>query len=282
MIKQLPSQWLLAASFLLIPLHSWANENNLPLVPLASVVDYTNSDGWAGVVGLKFESSAAYDGSDHKILELKPEGAIQWRTGNHILFWEGFDLNQTEFGWRGLFENNWLMEAGLRHEIVLPEGRSEVAEIDNLPHRGSHALAFFEGKHAIDDNWQNWIAGRVLGGPSSYGWLAKVSAGHQFTNGQGNSGTELVVFASFASKENINNYFGVSEVDANASGLEQANLDGGYRSSGLQLIYRRNMLSNMQLSAHAGIEFYNSDFEKSDIVRDTSETNTGLAVLWMF
>ena len=91
-----------------------------------------------------------------------------------------------------------------------------------------------------------------------------------------------MVFTSVASKENINNYFWVSEVDANASGLKQVNLDGGYRSSGLQLIYRKFMLSNMPLMAHASIEFYNSDFEKSEKVRDISESNTCLAVLWKF
>ena len=281
MLKKIRPQWFLATS-LLLSMNVIAEESGLPLVPLPSVTDYTKADGWAGAIGLKFESLAIYKGSDHSVLELKPEGAIQWRNGNHLIFWEGFDPNKTEFGWRSLVKNNWLLEAGLRHEIVIPSSRTEDADIDNFPHRGSHILGFIESKHSIGDDWQSWGAGRILSGPSSYGWLAEVSAGYYFNRHPENTGAELEIFSTFGSKENINNYFGVSESDANASGLEKTILDGGYRSTGLKLTYRKFVLANTQLMAKAGVEFYNKDFSKSNIVRDTSETSAELAVLWRF
>ena len=157
------------------------------------------------------------------------------------MFWEGFDLNYTELGWRGLLKGSWLLESGIRHEIVIPSSASEKADIDNLPHRGSHVLGFIHTKHALGAGWKNWAAARVSGGPSSYGWLAEFSAGHHFGKQHDNTGTELLVFTSFGSDKNINNYFAVSQTDANASGLNEAELDGGYRSSGFKIIYRKNI-----------------------------------------
>jgi len=282
MIKNLVCQLILATSLLLLSLNVLAEENSLPLVPLPSVIDYTKGDGWAGAIGLKLESLAVYSGSDHYVLELKPEGAIQWRKGNHLIFWEGLDLNSTEFGWRGLILDIWLMQAGIRHETVLPASRTEKANIDNFPHRGSHIIGFIEAKRSIDDDWENWASGRISAGPSNFGLLAEISAGHNFIRRLDNMEAELVIFSTFGSKDNINNYFGISESDSNASGLEQVNLDGGYRSTGLKLICRKHILTNIQIVAKAGVEFYNNNFRKSYIVRDTSETSSELAVVWKF
>ncbi len=259
-----------------------AQQNNDSLVPLPSTTDYSTKDGWAGALGLKLQGLAAYKGSDHGTLQLVLDGAVQWRKGDHLLFWDGFDLNDTELGWRGLLQDTWLMEVGARHEIVIPSSASEKADIENLPHRGSHVLGFVQTKHAVGTGWKSWVSGRISGGPSNYGWLAKLSAGHHFGQQYNNTGTELLVFTTFGNEKNINNYFGISEDDANASGFEEANLDGGYRSSGFTLIYRKNLKSNVQIAAKAGIEFYNTDFKKSEIVRDTSQTSTELAVLWRF
>jgi hypothetical protein len=267
--------------FLLCAL-SWAEDNNVSLVSLPSEVDYTNGSGWAVGIGLQIESSAIFHGSGHYELNFNPEGAVQWRNDDYILFWEGFDLNNTELGWRGLIQSKWLVEAGVRHEIVIPSSRSEKAGIDNLPHRGSHILGFFESKYLIGDRWETWASGRILAGSNEYGWQAKASLGHSFVRGVDNEGTELILFSTFGSKDNLNNYFGVSEFDSTVSGLQSIDLDGGYRSSGLDVIYRENIRKNTQITAKVGIEIYSSQIKKSELVRDSSEINAKFSVVWMF
>jgi hypothetical protein len=282
--QMIKNKWCLTvfmASFQFLCRGAWAEDNNLPLVSLPSVIDYTEGEGWGGAIGFEFESLAAFHGSNHYRLEIKPEGAIQWRSGKHIFFWEGVDLNHTELGWRGLIQGKWLIEAGARHDIVIPSGRSESASLD-LPHRGSEITGFLDAKYSIGSEWENWISGRFSAGSNSYGWQAEVSAGHVLFQGKGNAGTEIIAFSTFGSEDNINTFFGVSELDSDVSGLQQVDLDGGYRSSGLNIVCRSNIAYNLQITAKAGIEFYSNDVKKSDLVSDGSETNADLSVVWKF
>jgi outer membrane scaffolding protein for murein synthesis (MipA/OmpV family) len=80
----------------------------------------------------------------------------------------------------------------------------------------------------------------------------------------------------------MNNFFGVSDTDAALSGLESIDLEGGYRSTGLSLIYRENISENMQVVASTGVESYSRDIDKSELVTDALETNSELSLLWMF
>lgn len=282
MIKTLGLRIILAALSLLLCTVSFAEKNSAPLTSLPSVVDYTKDNGWAGGVGAQIEFSAEFNGSDHSILSLKPEGAIQWRSGDHMLFWEGFDLNHTELGWRGLMQNKWLIESGVRHEIVIPSSSSRRAGINDLPHRGSHILGFFDAKYSLGNDWKNWVSGRLQAGSGQYGWQAKISAGHTFFDGPANNGAEVILFSTFGSKDNINNYFGVSEFDSAVSGLQEISLKGGYRSSGLDIVYRKNMSENIQVTAKTGIERYSHDIKKSELVSNASKTSGELSVVWMF
>jgi outer membrane protein len=281
-IKNLEIKLILKMLSIVFCTNSFAEINHLPLVPLPSVIDYTHGNGWSGGVGFKAESAAVFHGSNHYEIYIKPEGAVQWRNGDNIFFWEGFDLNYAELGWRGLVKEKWLLEAGARHEIVIPSSRSEKAGIDQLPHRGSHILGFFETKYSIGNGWRNWVSGRFMGGSNKYGWQAKVEAGHSFSRGLDNNKVEVILFSTFGNKDNLNNYFGVSEFDSTVSGLQSINLEGGYRSSGLNIIYRESMSKNIQITAKAGIELYNSEIEKSDLVGDASETSAEVSVVWTF
>ena len=256
--------------------------NHQPLTPLPSVIDYTEGNGWSSGIGLKAESAPKFHGSDYYELSIKLEGAVQWRNDNHIFYWEGFDLNYTELGWRGLVKDKWLMEAGLRHEIVIPSARSESSGLDQLPHRGSHVLWFVDTKYAISDGWKNWASGRFTGGSNLYGWQSRIEAGHSFGSGLGNNGLALILFSTFGNENNLNNYFGVSDTDATESGLQAITLDGGYRSSGLNIIYRRDMGENMQITAEAGAEVYSDEIEKSELVTDASKTTVEVSVIWKF
>ena len=253
---------------------------HLALVPLPSIPDYTKSNGWTQAWGGQVGASPIFRGSDHYILDIKPEGALQYRNGKHLFFWEGLDINNTEMGWRGLVSNQWLIQLGARHEIVIPSGRSEEAGIKELPHRGSHFLGVVDVKYALGYGWQNWVSWRLSGGPSSYGWQSKIAAGHNFGDQLDNYGSEVVVFSTFGNADNINNYFGVSEVDSAASGLTPIDLDSGFRSIGLDFYHRRNIGRNSEVSAKGGIEIYSDDIEKSDLVEDSSQTYVNFSIVW--
>ena len=71
----------------------------------------------------KYET--AYDGSDEYELELDPAGAIQWRNGNDLFFWEGMEI-----GWRGLRNQRSLLQAGIRYEDGLEPDESDDGRLD--------------------------------------------------------------------------------------------------------------------------------------------------------
>lgn len=80
----------------------------------------------------------------------------------------------------------------------------------------------------------------------------------------------------------INNYFGITASDSTASGLAQATLSGGYRSMGLKLFYRKDIMANIQIAAPAGVELYSNNNRKSSIVSENPETSAELSILWRF
>jgi outer membrane protein len=282
-MKNIFCKTLVITTFLFSSLVYSLTNKGVPLpVNLPSVIDYTSVDGWSGAVGLKMEYSPFYKGSDHYTLEIKPEGAVQWRSGKHIYYWENFDLNNTELGWRRAVASHLLIEAGVKHETVIPSGRSESSGIVGLPHRGSHVFGFIDVKNSINSNWRNWVSGRLSVGSSLYGWLGELSAGHNFGKGTDNTGVELLVFSTFGSKSHLNNFFGISETDSTLSGLKIIDLDSGYRSTGLMLVYRENIFENMQIKASTSMEFYSSNIEKSELVSGPLETGAEISMLWKF
>lgn len=247
------------------------------LVPLPSVLDFTDGQGWGIALGGGVEYEAAYDGSDEYEIELDPAGAIQWRTGNNLLFWEG-----TELGWRGLANDRLLLQAGARYESGLEPDDSDDGRLDGIEERDSHIVGFLEARQALDGDWRNWVGGRVMGGESGFGWLGVLAAGHRFGAARDGTGTEVFVFSTFGTDDFINKDFGVSAEDAANSGLAETDLDGGYRSTGLTLIDRRWITDAIMIIGQAGIEWYNSDIGDSPIARDDYEGELGLSVVYAF
>lgn len=247
------------------------------LVPLPSVFDFTRGGGWGVALGAGVEYEAAYDGSDEYEVELDPAGAIQWRTGNQLLFWEGMEL-----GWRSRVADVWLVQAGARYEGGLEPDDSEDGALDGLEKRDSHLVGFLETRRSVGDDWRNWIGGRVMGGESGFGWLGVLAAGHRFGNQVDGSGTEVFVFSTFGTDTFINKDFGVSAADSEASGLAETDLDGGYRSTGINLIHRRYLTEHIHLIAAAEAELYSSDIDDSPIARDGYEAGVELSAVWHF
>ncbi len=280
MIKIISNSAVFIVASTLLFISAFAQGKGQPLVPLASIADHTHGDGWARAVGLKMESLSVYDGAEEYVLEIKPDVAIQWRSGENILFLEWADIDGLELGWRGLIQNNWFMQVGARHETVLPTGDTQAANINGFPHRGSHVIGFFESRHSLTGDWRNWVLARLSAGPASFGYRGLMALGHRFGERINGTGVDVSIYSSIADKKNLNNYFGVTESDALASGLESSDLSGGYRSTGLNVIYRKNLVRTMQVSAQAGVEIYSDNIKQSSIVSDSPETKASISILW--
>ena len=247
------------------------------LVPLPSILDLTDGDGWGIALGMSAEYESAYDGADETELEVEPAGAVQYRKGDHLFFWEGMEL-----GWRGRLADVWLVQAGIRNEGGLEPDDSEDGNLDGILPRDSHVVGFLEVRRAVGDDWRNWVAARLMGGPSDFGVLGVVAAGRRFGQQLDGTGTELYGFMTFGTDKFINKDFGVTAADAVGSGLPVTALSGGYRSTGVQLVHRRHLTRKLHAIAQAGVEFYSSDIGDSPIARSDTEFELSLALVWRF
>lgn len=247
------------------------------LVPLPSVLDFTQGDGFGVALGVGVEYEGAYDGADETELEVEPAGAVHYRQGNHLFFWEGMEL-----GWRGRLADVWLMQAGIRNEGGLEPDDSEDGKLAGIQPRDSHVVGFLEVRRALGSDWRNWVAARLMGGPSDFGVLGVLAAGRRFGQRLDGTGTEIYGFVTFGDDNFINKDFGVTAADAAGSGLRQTTLNGGYRSTGVQLVHRRYLTRNLHAVAQAGAEKYSSDIGRSPIARKNYEFEIALALVWQF
>lgn len=254
-----------------------AGPSDEALVPLPSVLDFTGGDGWGVALGVSAEYESAYDGADETELEVEPAGAVHYRKGDHLFFWEGFEL-----GWRGRLADAWLVQAGIRNEGGLEPDDSEDGNLDGILPRDSHVVGFLEVRRAVGEEWRNWVAARVMGGPSDFGVLGVLAAGRRFGDQVDGTGTELYGFMTFGTDKFINKDFGVTAADAVGSGLPVTTFSGGYRSTGVQLVHRRHLTRKLHAIAQAGVEFYSSDIGDSPIARKDTEFEVSLALVWRF
>ena len=109
-----------------------------------------------------------------------------------------------------------------------------------------------------------------------------VAAGHRFGDQVDGCGTEVFIFSTFGTDDFINKDFGVSAADSEASGLAETELDGGYRSTGINLIQRRYLTEHIHLIAAAEAELYSRDIGDSPIARDDFEAGVELSAVWHF
>jgi outer membrane scaffolding protein for murein synthesis (MipA/OmpV family) len=254
-----------------------AQETDLPLVPSPSVFDFTRGEGWGFALGAGLEYESAYDGSDEYEVEVEPAGAIQWRTGNHLFFWEGIEL-----GWRGKLSDRSLLQFGMRYESGREEDDSDDGRLDGLEDQDNEIVAVLEGRWSLDTEWRNWIAGRIMAGDSDFGILGVLAAGHRFGSHFDGTGTEIYLFTTFGNSDFLNRDFGVTASESLASGLEETDLSGGYRSVGITLIDRRYLTKKIHLICKAGIEYYSSDIQDSPIARQDYEAEAGVSVVYHF
>jgi outer membrane scaffolding protein for murein synthesis (MipA/OmpV family) len=246
------------------------------MVPLPSVVDFTRGeDGWGFGLGLSVEYESAYEGSDEFGFEVQPEGAVQWRQGDNIFFWAGEAL-----GWRGLRSDIWLLEAAIGFDEGREENDSDDGRLDGLGDSDEGAELVLQARRAFDADWRYWLDGRVVA--SENGYLGIFGMGRRFGEQLDGSGSEIGIVATFHDSEYANKDFGINAAQSLASGLDQTDLSGGFRSVGLNYTYRNYLNENWQLFGEVLYEHYSSEVADSPITRNDYEAEVGIGVIYVF
>lgn len=246
-----------------------------PLVPLPSVPDFTGGDGWGLGLGLTVEYESAYEGSDEFEFELNPAGAVQWRKGNHTFAFLGEAI-----GWQGLLDESWLLQAYVGFDEGREESDSDDGRLDGLGDGDEGAEFLFEARRALDPEWRNWLDARVVTGDS--GSLGLFGFGHRFGSKNDGTGGELGIVATFHDSEYANSDFGIDAEQSAASMLAETDLDGGYRSVGVNYNHRYNINDHWQLIGEVLYEHYGSDIADSPISRENFEAEVEIGVLYVF
>lgn len=211
---------------------AFAQENIKPLVPLPSLDDFTKgNDGWAFGLGLGLEYETAYEGSDEFGLEVQPAGAVQWRNGDDIFYFAGEAL-----GWRGLRDENWLLEVLLGFEEGREEGDSDKGYLDGLGDQEEGFELVLQARRGLTSDWRYWLVSRLVVGDE--GNLGLFGIGRRFGEQTDGTGHEVNVVAVFHDSDYANKSFGISASQAELSGLEQIDLSSGLRSIGIDYSFR--------------------------------------------
>ncbi|WP_166255021.1 MipA/OmpV family protein [Marinobacter salicampi] len=252
-----------------------AAEPRTALVPLPSIVDFTDGDGWGVGLGLGVEYETAYEGSDEFEFEIDPAGGVQWRTGDHIFFWAGEAI-----GWRTLAKDAWLIQASVGYEEGREEGDSEDGRLDGLGESDSGVALLLEVRHALAEDWRYFLDGRVLTG--EIGTLGIFGAGTCLACEPDGTGWEIGAAVTFHDSELANRDFGVDRRQSIDSGLPETDVDSGYRSFGINVSYRNYLNENWQIFGEALYEAFGSDVSDSPISRNDYEAEIGVGFIYVF
>ncbi|MBZ2169765.1 MipA/OmpV family protein [Marinobacter sp. F4216] len=252
-----------------------ATETRTPLVPLPSIVDFTDGDGWGVGFGLGVEYESAYEGSDEFEFEVDPAGGVQWRTGEHVFFWAGEAI-----GWRTVARDAWLFQTSLGYEEGREEGDSEDGRLDGLGESNSGVTVLLEVRRALAENWRYFLDGRVLAG--EIGTLGLIGAGTCLGCQPNGTGWEVGAAVTFHDSKLANRDFGVNTQQSINSGLPETDVDSGYRSTGFNVNYRNYLNESWQIFGEALYEIYGSDVRDSPISRNDYEAEIGIGFIYVF
>ena len=253
-----------------------AQDRNAALVPLPSLDDFTRGeDGWALGLGLGIEYESAYEGSDEFDFEVDPAGALQWRKGNNIFYWAGEAL-----GWRGLRSDTWLLEAIVGFEEGRQESDSDDGRLDGLGDVDDTVEVVLQARRAFNADWRYWLDGRVV--TSENGSLGLLALGRRFGQQVDGTGHEIAIAAVFHDSKYANTDFGIDAEQSAASGLDETDLSGGFRSVGFNYNYRHYLTENWQIFGEAVYERYRGDIRNSPIARNNYEAEVGIGFIYVF
>ncbi len=253
-----------------------AQDGKTALVPLPSVDDFTRgNDGWAFGLGLSVEYESAYEGSDEFEFEVDPAGAVQWRNGDDIYYWAGEAL-----GWRGLRSEAWLFDAAVAFDEGREEDDSDDGRLDGLGDSDEDTELVLQVRRAFDADWRYWLDGRVVTGDN--GSLGLFAMGRRFGDQNDGTGHEIAIAVVFHDSDFANKDFGIDAEQSAASGLDETDLSGGFRSVGFNYNYRHYINENWQIVGEAVYERYSSDIEDSPIARNNYEAEVGVGFIYVF
>ena len=253
-----------------------AQDGKTALVPLPSVEDFTRgNDGWSFGLGLGVEYESAYEGSDEFGFEVDPAGAVQWRRGDDIFYWAGEAL-----GWRGLRSNTWLIDAAVAFDEGREESDSDDGRLDGLGDADESTELVLQARRAFDADWRYWLDGRVVA--SDNGSLGLFGVGRRFGYQTDGTGHEIAIAVVFHDSDYANKDFGIDAEQSAASGLNETQLSGGFRSIGFNYNYRNYINENWQIFCEAVYERYSSDIEDSPIARNNYEAEVGVGFIYVF
>jgi outer membrane protein len=253
-----------------------AQDTKTAMVPLPSIDDFTRgNDGWAFGLGLGVEYESAYEGSDEFGVEVDPAGAVQWRKGDNIFFWAGEAI-----GWRGLRSDTWLFEATLGFEEAREESDSDDGRLDGLGEGDEGAEIVLQARSAFDADWRYWLDARVVTGEN--GSLGLFGVGHRFGDQNDGTGHEIAIAVVFHDSDYVNKDFGIDAKQSVASGLNETDMSGGFRSFGFNYNYRHYVNENWQVFGEAVYERYSSDIADSPIARNNYEAEVGVGFIYVF
>lgn len=253
-------------------------DSKTALVPLPSIDDFTRGeDGWGVGLGLGVEYESAYEGSDEFEFEVDPAGAVQWRNGDNIFYWAGAAL-----GWRGLRSETWFFDAAVA--FPFDEGReesdSEDGHLNGLGDVDASTEIVLQARRAFDSDWRYWLDGRLI--TSDDGNLVIFGGGRRFGEQTDGTGSELGLVLVFHDSDYANRDFGIDSKQAANSGLDETDLDGGFRSIGLNYTFRYFVSDKWQVFGEALYEHYSSDVRDSPIARSDYEAEVGVGALYVF
>lgn len=253
-----------------------AEDGKTALVPLPSVDDFTRgNDGWSFGLGLGVEYESAYEGSDEYDFEVDPAGAAQWRRNDDIFFWAGEAL-----GWRGLRSNIWLFEAAVAFDEGREESDSDDGRLDGLGDSDEDTELVLQARRAFDADWRYWLDGRVVTGDN--GSLGLFAVGRRFGDQNDGTGHEITIAVVFHDSDYANKDFGINAEQSAASGLDETELSGGFRSLGFNYHYRHYINENWQVFGEAVYERYSNDIDDSPIARNNYEAEVGVGFIYLF
>ena len=257
-------------------LSAFAEDAKTALVPLPSVDDFTKGhDGWSFGLGLGVEYESAYEGSDEFGFEAQPAGAVQWRSGDDIFYWAGEAL-----GWRGLRSDTWLLDVAVAFDEGREESDSDDGHLDGLGDEDEETELVLQARYALDDDWRYWLVGRGVTGGS--GNLGLFGVGYRFGEQNDGTGSEINFVGVFHDSEYANKDFGITASQSAASGLNETNMSGGFRSFGIDYTYRYYINDNWQIFGEALYEHFSSDVQDSPIARSDYEAEVSVGFIYLF
>lgn len=255
---------------------AFAQEQRAALVPLPSVDDFSRGqDGWSLGLGLGIEYETAYEGSDEFGLEIEPAGGLQWRQGDHVLFFAGEAL-----GWRGVYANTWLFEALVGFDEGRKESDSDEGHLFGLGEQEEGAEVVLQARRAFDADWRYWLVGRIVTGGD--GNLGLFGVGRRFGDQNDGSGAEVNLVVVVHDSAYANKGFGINASQALASGLNETELSGGLRSIGVNYNFRHAVHENWQIYGEALFEYFASEVRDSPIARSAYEAEIGIGFIYLF